>query len=201
MFPQDVEKVPRLRFKEFSGEWGNKTLADYLSIPTLKSIDVSDANQIISVKLNLKGVTRISSDSTLKLGSTKYYERKKGQFIYGKQNFFNGSMALIPEEFDGLVSSGDVPSFDVKNINPLFLYDFVSRRDYYKRSEQKANGTGSKRIHEKTLLEFPISVPSEKEQKVIVKFFQSINSTEDYEKKLLDNLIKTKKFYLQKMFI
>ena len=201
MFPQDGELVPRLRFSGFSGEWKESKLGDYLALPKLETVEVKNSSEILSVKLNLKGIVRLGQDSTLKLGSTKYYKRRKNQFIYGKQNFFNGSMAIVPDEYDGLVSSGDVPSFDINDISPEFLLLFVSRKDYYKHSEKFANGTGSKRIHEDVFLNFNINVPSQDEQYKISNFFKTLNNQINIESEKLNSLKQQKKAYLQKMFI
>lgn len=152
------------------------------------------------MKLNLGGVELGASRDTLSLGATVYYKRYAGQFIYGKQNFFNGSMGLIPINLDGKGSSGDVPSFNVSNIEANYLYTYVSRESYWRSKVAAASGTGSKRIHEKTFLDFNIDVPSMDEQKLISNTFDLVNRFITLHQHKLDNLKLKKKALLQKLF-
>ena len=175
LFPKNGERYPELRFPGFTDVWEQRKLGDYLSIPEKEILEVASSDDLITVKLNLGGVELGASRDTLSLGSTVYYKRYAGQFIYGKQNFFNGSMGLIPINLDGKGSSGDVPSFNVSNIEANYLYTYVSRESYWRSKVAAASGTGSKRIHEKTFLDFNIDVPSMDEQKLISNTFDLVN--------------------------
>lgn len=197
---KNARNVPRLRFVGFNDEWEQRKLGNYLSIPEKIKANVNTPNDLMTVKLNLRGIEAGGNRETLNLGSTVYYKRKSGQFIYGKQNFFNGSMAIIPSELDGKATSGDVPSLDINGIDSEYLYTYVSRKSYWKRKESAASGTGSKRIHESTLLEFEISVPSELEQGRIGKFFIELTNLINLHQHKLNLLEEKKKGYLQKMF-
>ena len=172
---KEKRRVPKLRFPGFTEDWEQRKLGDYLTIPEKEILEVASVNDLITVKLNLGGVESGASRDTLSLGSTVYYKRYAGQFIYGKQNFFNGSMGLIPKNLDGKGSSGDVPSFNVSNIEANYLYTYVSRESYWRLKVAAASGTGSKRIHEKTFLDFNIDVPSLDEQKLISNTFDLVN--------------------------
>ena len=172
---KEKRRVPKLRFPGFTEDWEQRKLGDYLSIPEKEILEVKSANDLLTVKLNLGGVELGASRDTLSLGSTVYYKRYAGQFIYGKQNFFNGSMGIIPQKLDGKGSSGDVPSFNISNIEANYLYAYVSRESYWRPKVAAASGTGSKRIHEKTLLDFNIDIPSINEQKLISNTFDLIN--------------------------
>lgn len=192
--------TPRLRFPGFTDEWEQRKLGDYLSIPEKEILEVRSSNDLLTVKLNLGGVELGASRDTLSLGSTVYYKRYAGQFIYGKQNFFHGSMGIIPQNLDGKGSSADVPSFNISNIEANYLYTYVSRESYWRPKVAAASGTGSKRIHEKTLLDFNIDVPSINEQKLISNTFYLINSFIILHQHKITNLIKKKKSLLQKLF-
>jgi type I restriction enzyme S subunit len=139
----------------------------------------------------------------LKIGATKYIIRKKGQFIYGKQNLFNGAFAIIPDKFDGFVSSGDVPSLDIDSnqLDSKFLYFFLARTSFYKKLENIASGSGSKRIHEKTLFKVEIDLPSLKEQTKIADFLSSIDKNIALVTKKIEHTKTYKKGLLQQMFV
>lgn len=197
---KEKRRVPKLRFPGFTEDWEQRKLGDYLSIPEREVLEVKSANDLLTVKLNLGGVELGANRDTLSLGSTVYYKRYAGQFIYGKQNFFNGSMGIISQNLDGKGSSGDVPSFNILNIETNYLYTYVSRESYWRPKVAAASGTGSKRIHEKTLLDFNIDVPSINEQKLISNTFDLINRFITLNQRKLDNLKLKKKALLQKLF-
>ena len=201
LFPKNGERYPELRFPGFTDAWEQRKLGDYLSIPEKEILEVASSDDLITVKLNLGGVELGASRDTLSLGSTVYYKRYAGQFIYGKQNFFNGSMGLIPTNLDGKGSSGDVPSFNVSNIEENYLYTYVSRESYWRSKEAAASGTGSKRIHEKTFLDFNIDVPSMDEQKLISNTFDLIDRFITLHQRKLEHLQLQKKALLQQMFV
>lgn len=201
LFPQAGQTTPQLRFKGFNDEWQSKKLGDFLSIPIKEKANINSINDLITVRLNLNGVV-LSDRATLSLTATNYYIRHSGQFIYGKQNFFNGAIAIIPKEFEGKATSGDVPALDIKNIDSMFLYFFVSRPTYFKNKKSMASGTGSKRIHEKTLLSFNIAVPNSlQEQQKISSLFAKLDHLIELQNHRLKLLEELKKGYLQKMFI
>jgi type I restriction enzyme S subunit len=197
---KDEKKAPKLRFKGFTDDWEQHKLSDYLSIPQKEVISNAKDLKLMTLKLNLGGITLTANRETLKLGATIYYKRHEGQLLYGKQNFFHGSMALIPKEAEGYATSGDVPALNISRINKNYLIDYIGRPDYYKPKEALSTGTGSKRIHEKTLLSFDIQVPSLEEQTKINQSFQSLDHTITLHEEKQKQLEQLKKALLQKMF-
>ena len=109
-------------------------------------------------------------------------------------------MGIIPQKLDGKGSSGDVPSFNISNIEANYLYVYVSRESYWRPKVAAASGTGSKRIHEKTLLDFNIDIPSINEQKLISNTFDLINRFITLHQRKLEHLNLKKKALLQKLF-
>lgn len=183
-------------------DWEEKRLGEVLFIPEKIKPKKIDKNKILTVKLHLKGLFKNERTDGLSIGSTIYYERKKGQFIYGKQNLFNGAFAIISDEFDGFLTSGDVPTFDIDNskMNSQFLINFLGRENFYKKLEEIASGSGSKRIHENSLLNVAISLPSLPEQTKIASFLSSIDkkiSDVDFQ---LEKIVVWKKGLLQQLF-
>lgn len=196
-----------LRFKaddgnEFS-EWENFTMDKLLSIPGKIKPAKIDKEKLLTVKLHLKGVFRNETTEGLSIGATNYYLRKKGQFIYGKQNLFNGAFGLIPDEFDGFLSSGDVPTLDINSlkVNSKFLLNYLGRESFYKKLEDIASGSGSKRIHEHTLLSVEIKIPSLPEQTKIANFLSAIDKRINLVSGQIEKMEFWKKGLLQKMFV
>lgn len=175
-------------------------IGDYLS----ESIDLKEEspnrNKILSVKLYQGGVIKNPTTETLKLGSTIYFHRKSGTFIYGKQNLFHGAFGIVPNDLDGFLSSGDVPAFNFKSgINKSYFVRLVAHE--YPKWEKLANGSGSKRIHEKEFLAIPVLLPSIQEQTRIENQLSKIDKEAQIEGKILENLISLKQQLLLSMFI
>ena len=196
-----------LRFKDDDGrdypEWEEKKLGDVLSIPEKIKEDNVSKDKLLTVKLHRKGIQINENTETLNIGATTYYKRKAGQIIYGKQNFFNGAIDIVPDKFDGFISSGDVPSLDVnKKIADIqFILNFIGRDVFYKRTETLATGTGSKRLHENVLFTINIDLPCLNEQKKIVNLLNEIDKKIEKEQEKLDSLNEYKKGLLQQMFV
>jgi type I restriction enzyme, S subunit len=128
-----------------------------------------DSDKRIKVKLNVQGIEK-RPDKNDQKGATKYFKRKAGQFIYGKQNLHKGAFGIIPEELDEHESSSDIPAFDViEECNPEWIYYYFKQGDFYKELEQYSKGTGSKRIHPDKIAHLEMSLPDRSEQDIIIK--------------------------------
>lgn len=197
-----------LRFKDENGNnysnWEKVKFNYFMSKPNKleKGKDIQK-DQLLTVKLQGNGVCKANINRALKLGSTVYYKRFTGQFIYGKQNFFNGAFGIVPDDLNCFYSSGDVPALNLDNnkITNDYFINYISRKDYYKKKEAFSTGTGSKRIHEDTLLEFDIMLPSIEEQNKIGNFFNKLHELIEIQSSKVELLEERKKGLLQKMFV
>ncbi|TRX32561.1 hypothetical protein FNW52_16885 [Flavobacterium sp. ZT3R18] len=148
-------------------DWKAVNLGTILSESKVESI-TPDSSKRIRVKLNLGGIER-RPDINEKKGATKYYTRKAGQFIYGRQNLHKGAFGIVPFELDGCESSADLPAFDVSdNCFPEWIFYFFKQADLYKKLSALAKGVGSKRINPKQLFGLQILLPSKEEQRKIL---------------------------------
>ncbi|EEQ25246.1 hypothetical protein LBJG_01518 [Lactobacillus jensenii 1153] len=178
------------------------SLNNFLEIPPQIQARIKNKNQLLTVKLNLQGLARGVQRDTLSLGSTKYFIRHTGELIFGKQNIFNGSIALITKEFDGLATSNDVPSLKISNINPQFLFYLLKNPDFWKHTELIATGTGSKRVHIHDLLKLHIKIiPDAKYQAKIVSLSRNFEKIVLNQQIIVKECEKTKQFLLQNLFI
>ncbi len=176
-------------------------LNNFMKISKIKCND--NINKRLTVKLNLKGIVPRETKTTEKEGVTTQYIRKKGQFIYGKQNLYKGAFGIIPKELDGYISSSDIPSFDFINnkLNPYWFYYFISRKNYYSRLEKYSTGTGSKRISPEEFLNIKIPLPPIEKQNNQVKMFNKLIERQNILIKEKEYLYNFKKGLLQKMFV
>ena len=67
--------------------------------------------------------------------SRPFYVRSLGEIIIGKQNYFNGSIALVDENYSGAICSNAIMSFKVqeKYCDKYFLLYYLSQNDFIKR--------------------------------------------------------------------
>ena len=163
---------------------------------------MANLDDIITVRLHGKGVCKSNAEN-LQLGSTQYYHRRVGQLIYGKQNFHNGAIGIVPQSLDYGITSKDIPSFDINYVkcNPLYLLTQLQAHRYYKSAEALTTGTGSKRLKEDTFLKMPIVLPNKGEQDAIANLIGLITKKLDQANKALLLLSKQKQYLLRQMFI
>lgn len=155
----------------------------------------SDANSRIRVLLNANGVIKRPLTKETE-GATKYFERKVGQFIYGKQNLHKGAFGIIPVELDGFSSSSDLPAFDVSDkCEPQWINYFLRQGDFYLSLIAIAKGAATKRIQPKSLFEVEIPLPEIAIQKKIIKQFIA----QEEKAKIIDSEIQTQKQLLTQL--
>ena len=162
----------------------------------------ANIDDIITVRLHGNGVCKSSAEN-LQLGATQYYRRKAGQLIYGKQNFHNGAIGIVPISLDNGITSKDIPSFDIDEMkcNSVYLLAQLQSPQYYKPAEALTTGTGSKRLKEETFLKMPMSLPNKREQDNIAVLIHCASMNLDHAKRLLELLSIQKQFLLRQMFI
>lgn len=165
-------------------DWKKVKLGSLLTESKIVS-ETPDTNKRLRVRLNMLGVQK-RPDTNDKEGATKYYIRKAGQFIYGKQNLHKGAFGIIPIELDGFESSSDIPAFDIDECcYPEWIYYFFKKGNFYSKLEGLAKGVGSKRIQPKQIFDLDIYLPVKEEQK---KILNEIERTEIKNNELLKEL-------------
>ena len=200
MFPKAGQSVPEIRLDGFEGEWKKDTLEPYLTESRISG-DTGLTAKKITVKLWGKGVIE-KEEKYAGSSNTQYFVRKAGQFIYSKLDFQNQAFGIIPNGLDGYQSTLDLPTFDIQNIDPKFLLEYVMRREFYEYQGLIANGSRkAKRIHPEDFLVMPVRIPSLEEQQAIGSYFSNIdNFINSYQEKI-SQIETLKKKLLQDMFI
>lgn len=136
-----------------------------------------DTNKRITVRLKVLGVEKRGVENEVS-GATKQFIRRKGQFIFGKQNFHKGAFGIVPEELDGFESSSDLPAFDIdKSCLPEFLFYFFKQGNYYLELSKIAYGVATQRINMKEFYELEIPLPNIEIQKQIINQFKILEKS------------------------
>jgi type I restriction enzyme S subunit len=143
--------------------WEIKKLSDFLTPGNKTPVLNTSLYRKMIVKLHKKGLE--FNTQTREMADTRpFYIRNEGELIIGKQNYFNGSIAIVDKEHDQCICSNAIMSFSIKDIHPLYLYEYISDEEYLKKHSMLANGTGQKELSEKDFLNFEIRVPKRKQQ-------------------------------------
>ena len=191
---------PKIRFKGYEEDWEQRKVKEFAIESEVKGHSGKDAKKL-TVKLHNKGVY-VADEKIQGSDNTQYYIRRAGQFIYGKQNFFNGAIGIVPKKLDKYESTKDVPAFDVSSdVNVDWLYYYIARPEIYKPQEALCTGTGSKRFHVNNFHNLSLAIPKMDEQIKIKEYFVHLDNLITLHQRKYEELQKIKKFMLQNMFI
>jgi type I restriction enzyme, S subunit len=199
---QKAPLLPKLRFPDFqkTPEWRVKAIGDFLNESRLPGSKGNVAKKL-TVKLWGNGVF---GKNELIQGSinTQYFRRKAGQFIYSKLDFLNQAFGVIPPNLDGFESTVDLPCFDIADeLNPVFLLEYVKRKEFYERLGETADGSRkARRIHAETFQSFPLVLPTPAEQKKIADCLSSLDELIAAQALKVDALKTQKKGLMQQLF-
>ena len=184
-----------------SVHWKKIKLNDILIEGNKKTVKNTNDFKKITIKLNLKGLE--FNESKREMSDRRpFYIREENEIIIGKQNYFNGSIAIVTKEFSGCICSNAIMSFKVKEgYNLKYIYLYLSQKRYMKEREFLANGTGQKELSEKEFLKFTIKVPEDSVVNNITNIIDKINKKINFENNKLNKLIELKKGLMQNIFV
>jgi len=115
----------------------------------------------------------------LKIGRKRQFlidlKNHPNTLIFIRQGVMKGGIGICPSEVDGCVVTENMPMFDIIDINPDYLRNFI-KSPLFKEDVSKLVpvGTAQKALHENKLLEIEIPCPPEEKQEEIVQKIQSI---------------------------
>ncbi len=184
------------RLGGFKETWRSCRLSEILNEGSKDRVDDISRHRKITVKLNFKGLEY--AVPTREMADTRpFYVRKLGEIIIGKQNYFNGSIALVTEEFDGCICSNAIMSFSVHDANANYVVAYISQMDFLKKHAMLANGTGQKELSEKDFLNFTIMLPNIKEQAAIADILMTAGKEIDLLRQDIEQEKQKKKALMQ----
>lgn len=196
LFPQEGEKVPKLRFKEFeeNGEWVVKTLIDttdkkvkwsFTGGPFGSNLMASDytANGIRIIQLQNIGDGEFmdkykiytSIEKADELLSCNIYS---GDIILSKMGDPVGRACIIPGNIDRCVMASDGIRLvvDEKKYSKYFIYSLINSKRIREAIEKKATGSTRKRIGLDELRGIDLILPKTlKEQQKIAECLSSLD--------------------------
>ena len=184
------------RLPGFTGEWKLIKLGDVLLEGSKKAVEDTSKFKKMTVKLAFKGLEFSKIDREM-ADTRPFYVRGENEIIIGKQNYFNGSVAIVTKEFAGCICSNAIMSFVVHDADAKYIFEYICQRDFMKKYEMLANGTGQKELSEKDFLNFSIKIPTIEEQQAIADILSQADKEIELLQKDLEEEKNKKKALMQ----
>ncbi|MHA7761637.1 restriction endonuclease subunit S [Enterococcus faecalis] len=207
MFPAKDERVPKLRFADFEGEWEQCKLGNIL---TERNTQQSKSKEYPLVSFTVEdGVTpkteRYEREQLVRgdKSSKKYKVTELNDIVYNPANLKFGAIAR--NHYGKAVFSPIYITFIVndKLACSSYVEVFITRKDFISYSLKYQQGTVYERqsVSPENLLNMKFLLPNTKEQEFIGHFFETLDCNSNFHKKKITQLKNLKKSYLQNMFI
>lgn len=204
-----MSNIPKLRFPEFSEEWEEKKLSDFMTRLTRKNSNNESSRALtISSVDGLIDQGEFFKKQIASKDTSGYYLLKKGDFAYNKSysvGYDYGSIKRLDRYEDGVVSTLYICMTLTSDTNSDYLTQYFDSMKWNKSvSEISAEGA---RNH--GLLNIPTEsffqtkhflAPTLAEQQKIADFLSNVDSIITAETKILKTLQKKKKALMQKLF-
>lgn len=181
MFPQNGETVPRVRFKEFQGEWKERKIGDALSINSgrdYKHLEEGDIPVYGTGGYMLSVNERISDCDAIGIG-------RKGTI--DKPQYLRAPFWTVDTLFFLTAKVG---------IDLDFAYNLSQVIGWRKYDES----TGVPSLSKNNIEKIPISLPSLPEQRAIASYFTALDAQITLQRERLEKLKQIKAACLEKMF-
>ncbi|MED3034057.1 hypothetical protein CBR56_13455 [Bacillus thuringiensis] len=199
--------VPKLRFKEFSGEWELKTLGncsdslDYGLNAAAKEFD--GENQYLRItdiddkSRKYMKVNRVSPEGNL----TDDYLLKESDIVFARTGASTGKSYIYNIEDGKLYFAGFLIRVRIsKEYNAGFIYNQTLTSNYNKWVKVMSVRSGQPGINSKEYASYEMSIPTMEEQNKITNFFTELDKKVQLQQEKINLLQEQKTGYMQKIF-
>lgn len=203
---------PKRRFRSFEGEWEQRKLGNIASmharigwqnLRTSEFLDNGDYYLITGTDF-LNG--RINFEKCHYVNKERYQQDKKiqvgkGSILITKDGTL-GKVALVTDLNKPATLNAGVFNVVVKvpSINETYLYQYLAAPFLMDYVSKRATGGTIKHLNQGILVDFPVDIPSYKEQVTIGQFLVCLDNAVTLHQHKLDKLKNLKKAYLSEMF-
>ena len=185
MFPKNGEKIPELRFPEFTGDWEQRKLSDISERVTRKNKNLEYSLPLtISAQYGLVDQHEFFNKRIAAKDVSGYYVIKNGEFAYNKsysEGYPWGAVKRLDRYKNGVLSTLYI-LFSVKNVNSDFLVSYYDTNNWHsevqQRSAEGARNHGLLNISASDFFDTALVIPQDpNEQKKIGLLFKKLDST------------------------
>lgn len=208
MFPAKGEKVPRIRFKGFTGDWEQHNLGELATFNkgagySKSDLKASGTQIILYGRLYTKYETVIKQVDTFVDSRPGSIYSEGGEVIVPASGETAEDIAIASVvEKPGILLGGDLNIIHpIRNLDSTFLAISISNGEPHKEMAKRAQGKSVVHLHNDDLSQIKFRYPSIEEQSKISKFFSILDNLITLHQRKLNQLLTMKKFMLQNLFI
>lgn len=215
LFPQEGEKLPKYRFKEFEkdGEWLEKKLGDLIEIKgrigyrgyTLEDIVGKGEGAISMSPSNINEFGTLNFTKSTYITWAKYEESpeimlENGFTVLVKTGSTYGKVAFIKNLTEKTTINPQLVVLKPKKVNNYFLHLLVANESIQKQINATVVGGAIPTLSQESISNFEILVPKIKEQEKIAECLSSLNDLIISQTERIEQLKQHKKGLMQGLF-
>lgn len=211
MFPQKDEKVPKIRFAGFTGDWKQRKLGDFGKATGGTSIESEFSEdgiyKVVSIGsysensvYNDQGIRAIKSDKT----SNRVLNRNDLTMILNDKTTSGNIIGrvLLIEESGIYVYNQRTERIEINldEYHPVFLYEMLNAPNIREKIIKQAQGNTQIYVNWTAISLLEYMIPSKEEQVEIGEYLHSISNLITLHQQKCNALKEFKKYMLQNMF-
>ncbi|WP_415942099.1 restriction endonuclease subunit S [Mitsuokella multacida] len=212
MFPTKGEKVPRIRFKGFTGDWEQRKLSDVAERVTRKNKNLESTLPLtISAQYGLIDPNEFFDKRIASKDVSGYYLIRKGEFAYNKSTSNDapwGAIKRLNRYESGVLSTLYIVFciLDKSKTCSDYLASYYNTNLWHKEvkniAAEGARNHGLLNIAPADFFETKLMIPKNfEEQQMIGEYFSNLDNLITLHQRKLNQLLTMKKFMLQNLFI
>ena len=208
MFPANGEKIPKIRFKGFEGEWECRKLGEVANFTKGSGYSKSDLTEegfpiILYGRLYTQYETVIKNVDTFVSFDKKALKSLGNEVIVPASGETSEDIARASVVYQkGVILGGDLNVITPnKNIDSAFLALSLTNGKCNRELAKKAQGKSVVHLHNSDLQECEILFPFLKEQTAIGNFFRQLDETIALQSAEIEKLNQLKKGLLAAMLV
>ena len=207
MFPANGEKIPKIRFKGFHGEWECRKLGEISNFAKGKGLSKSSIDSNGNIPCILYGELYTKYDCYINKVFSSTNEKIENPILTKSNDVLlptsdvtpNGLAKACSIYFDDIVLGGDILVIRSTEMFGLFFAHYVESNPFM--IIEKATGTTVFHIYEKDLRDIVLLLPSYEEQTAIGNFFRQLDETIALQSAEVEKLNQLKKGLLAAMLV
>lgn len=207
MFPANGEKIPKIRFKGFEGEWESRKLGEISDFAKGKGLSKSSIDSNGNTPCILYGELYTKYDCYINKVFSSTNEKIENPILTKSNDVLlptsdvtpNGLAKACSIYFDDIVLGGDILVIRSTEMFGLFFAHYVESNPFM--IIEKATGTTVFHIYEKDLRDIVLLLPSYEEQTAIGNFFRQLDETIALQSAEVEKLNQLKKGLLAAMLV
>lgn len=203
----NINKIPHLRFPEFSGEWKEKKLNEVFSRLTEKNVEDNKNVLTISAQYGLISQLDFFKKSISASDVTSYYLLHKGDFAYNKSSSQGKPVGAIKplKKYDKGVVSTLYICFRCKDANMVDFWEQyfdsgILDKEIMSIAQEGARNHGLLNVPTNAFFELKVLEPSSAEQQKIASFLSSMDDVITAQGQKVEALKEKKKGLMQQLF-